>query len=373
MSDPELTSDIHSPETLRRAAELIQAATPSRPIDLIVGNRIAPVKLPTRSEYKNELKLPDDEELLDRRYWNFLEAIRLVTENTLPNINYLCIAKLLRQGIVRNIISTNYDRFLPSMLTRAPGLGAWQLNPCPPAYEGDPLVWGGDGYLTYNVDATKTSLWKIHGDLGFARMDECGHILRLPHFLVSQFERTLDAQRLLTENRIESLHNVLLSDDPVQDASLLFDHPVRRYVHHTDYGLDKRIFDRERAAAFQTLIDVPKTAILVLGLSLAPRHKEDILVPLLQVAKTGSCPIIFFLPTDYPVQEGDSELIDRLAAETSELIVVNEVWRPKPPKVPHLASSLRLLMEDWLGVTDLDQEYDKWKKDQNWWVPPEVA
>jgi hypothetical protein len=328
---------------------------------VIIGDGISSVDLPDYTRYRRrEGFRARDRAGLDA-YWNKLETHRLVTGNVLPHINYLCVNRLLERKMARHLITTNYDCYIQSILRRRWNQSDWSLNPCV-RERGEPATWHGERYYNFRPDRLSISLWKIHGDLEYARMS-CDHVFRLPQFIVSRFDTESRHIRVLTGSGIDSLHNALHPEGlNFADRSLLDDHVVDGYEHHTDYGVARDIlFQRERQAAIRE-IRKTKTAVLVIGLSMRPKNRED-LVDALVEASRRQVPIIFVMPTlNRPLEDGDSALLQRLHADGLDCILINEVSQDG-----ELHESLVMLLER-LGEHDLWGEYKEWVRSHDWWL-----
>lgn len=350
-----MTATILSADTVKEAAKVLKSTT--GPIDVVIGNRIFPVDIPDWEKFvashggKRGLSVR-------KQYWDYLEAVRLYSENGLPHINYLCLDKLIRRGLVKNLVTTNYDRYLVSLLSRQ-NLGPWQLNPIP-RRSIDAAMSDNDGYLNLRPKADAVSLYKIHGDLGFAWM-QCGHICRLPQFMVSPFSPTGQAKAYLKARGVESLHSSLPTGKGVADPSFTSKHSAQSYEHHTDYGKNRDLFRTERRAALSR-IGKNTQGILVVGLSMRPKRREDLVDPIVKRAKAG-VPIIYIVATtNLPLQEGESELVTEVERVGGRIIVINEV---SPDGGLDLA--LVQLLEQ-MGETSLDADYDDWQTNGDWWT-----
>ncbi len=210
-------------DCLDEAARILSSAEPSHPIDIVVGNKIAPVPLEARfTFFERTLPLHNlDTAVVEKLYWNHLEYYRLRTSNGLPNINYLCLAALIRRGVVSSVITTNYDIYLQSVERRDPSF-RFHLNPC---LRPEDTGWDSDGYYSRwpwgwppttirdGDGRLHVPLWKVHGDLGFVRWAHCDHRFGLPDFAVGRPPLTDDERRRFWEGGVHCLHGLALTKD----------------------------------------------------------------------------------------------------------------------------------------------------------------
>lgn len=330
---------------------------------------IPPLSLYRRRQLAKGRRIKPSQADLERDYWDYLETIRLSTGNLLPHINYLCLVRLIQLGLVRNVITTNYDRYLQAVLDREMP-GSWVLNPCP-RRPGEPRLWDGDGYLTSTNARPLVSLWKVHGDLGFAKMDGCGHILKLPRFLIGHYT----GQRNLRKLGIDSLHDALTPEaHEIADPSAWGPCSVEKYDRHLDYGRDRNLFTRERQAAIDTLMRGSKDTLLVVGLNMRPKYPEDLVDAILEVAHSGR-EVIYLLASKKRLTPQDSALLDRMEKAELLLTTINEVAKDAAIEVSFVGlldqmAQLRPGLSQ-LRKAKLYADYDEWKEGGRWWVPDE--
>ena len=348
---------IYDEDSLVEAGDIIQ----KHRLILIIGNQIDPVplndfiSLRDRIYCKTGHRLPPDqvESLLFMEY----EGIRLVTNNVLPHYNYLCLLRLIKRNAVSAIITTNYDNYLNSALFRYGSPFKGIRNPCISVGK-----WCCDGYysqLTYS--ANEMPIWKIHGDLGFVRMVDCGHIFALPQFMIER--------PYVNQNRPDApacCHFIVLHADGNRfsyDPNLSREHPSFRYKHHIDFGSSREnLFPREKDAACAHLLQHCDQggAVFIIGMRFNPDFGEDLTDILLDLpTKT---PIIYLLASKRKViKTGYSELLDGLRDSNRPHIFINEV--NKKGKIDR--ALLDLL--DRIGETEINAEYTSWKKENKWW------
>jgi hypothetical protein len=335
-------------------------------VDILVGNRISPVEILSPSRFRRQYARDKSEQEALRDYWRHLESVRLVTNNVLPHINYLCLLRLIQMRVAKNVITTNYDGFIPSVLNRIEKPPPWAFNPCW-GLDAEPELGDCDGYLTHGSERTATALWTIHGNLEFVRTLRCGHLLRLPRFIVDHVDIETDFIQALRSNGISLVHYALsLPNDGRADGTGSL-HAGLEYAHHIDFGASRAtFFQKERRAAKNSLRSQSTRAVLILGLSMNPRYPEDLEDTLVDVARRG-VPLIYIMPSIAELTEKDSALKFRLDREALPYILINE----NNPEAEIQDSLVRLL--EGLGQTDLYEEYRQWEASGKWWVEDEAV
>jgi hypothetical protein len=92
--------------------------------------------------------------------WRLFEYARYYTANALPTFAHACIFQMIKDGLCRDLITTNYDLFFDAIWEKYPELGVKQNPVC---NQGD-YHW--DGYYSYKKHPRgKPRYWKIHGSL----------------------------------------------------------------------------------------------------------------------------------------------------------------------------------------------------------------
>lgn len=355
------------------AADILAAATQARPIDVVIGDRIARVPLRARSVFASSLKITSQSRI-NARYWDFVEYYRLRTANALPHINYAALAVLLNRGLVSSVTTTNYDQYLQS-ISRRSEVFRFMMNPC--LSPGDES-WDNDGYYgrwpknevppAAFKQASGTwlvPLWKIHGDLGYVRWSPCDHRFRLPDFAVSRPPLT-DAQRKrFNKAGLYCLHTLPLAMDGALyaevDATMRRNHDVLDAWHHTDFDSDRQIFEREGTAAQNALRAGAGTrsAILVIGLATQDANPEEIIPALVEAARQA--PLIYVIPSESPVSPNSNLLLLELSKRGIPHQVINEVSEDG-----NLTLALPKLLTT-IGALDAIAEYKGWLDSRKWW------
>jgi hypothetical protein len=353
---------IYDLNSLNSAAKIISDISPDLGIILILGNQVCPVDIPNlyqfRSKiYKKEGRRVADAEL-EERYFTYLESARLETSCALPNRNILCLMRLVRKGLVKAVITTNYDCYIRSAFLRYGGPYQCILNPCIPSQD-KYTCWDCNGYWSSSRRAKKSiPLWKIHGDLGFVRMTECGHIFALPNFVIRR------AHRLPNGNR-DICHFSVFKEDGSKypDPSLTDEHPTNSYQHHIDYLISRdNHFMKESSAAKQQLLSHARAggAIFIIGLSCSPKFKED-LVPILSRANKVA-PIVYILASEERIESSNNELLFEFERQGRSFELINEVTSDR---TIHDAVEEVLIRA---GEKNIDAEWHTWQNEGKWWT-----
>lgn len=357
-------SKIYHVESVEYAADILRGASADPGVILILGNRVNPIEIPDfisyrskiQSEERKRIRLPEAQ----RRYFAYLEHARLVSSNVIPHYNLICILRLIKRGIVKAIITTNYDNFIPSVLLRYGGVYKSILNPCIVNTQKQSADWNYDGYYSdSNVPTNGIPLWKIHGDLGFVRMDQCDHIFALPKFSIEKISRLESIQPCCC-------HFAVLQEDGNQystDVYLAREHIATEYQHHIDYGLDRRFFHRELGTARDQLIEhcEKEGAVFIIGLSFNPRFREELSSILAKVS--GNAPLIYIMSSRNKLKASDSDLLFELQKAGRNYTLVNEVNRKGS-----LDIALIEILER-IGEKAIFREYKSWENGGKWWIP----
>jgi len=122
-----------------------------------------------------------------RAVWSEYEFSRLYSRNVLPPQSYYFIARLCTDGLVRSILTANYDSFLWSIFTRDHSLPEILINPIllPDSTENP-------GYRSYS-NPDKLAIFSLHGSFEWAQFQECGCLVSLPTWAVgSNLWRVMD-------------------------------------------------------------------------------------------------------------------------------------------------------------------------------------
>lgn len=355
--------EIHDKKTLEAAAATLSNASSEKGVIVILGNQACPVDIPDYDTYRKQIQSNCSQQLdiseVKQRYFAYLELQRLVTHNFIPNnCNLVCLLRLVRREIVKAIITTNYDGYISAAFSRYGQPYKCVMNPCMQQMESEGIDWDHDGYYsTINSPSTEIPLWKIHGDLRFVRMDECGHICSLPSFIINKIAPIQSSQPC-------SCHFAVFKEDGSQywDPSLAREHPATSYQHHIDYGANRLLFQRESRAAKDQLVDHCSNygILLIVGLRFNPRFPED-LTSILAKAP-AEVPLIFVVASKQKIQASNSELLFRLQEINRDFILVNEVNDNQ--EIEHSLKGILMRM----GEVDIDNEYKCWEDEGKWWV-----
>ena len=356
-----MSSKIHSADSMCEAAQVIR----DFPLILIVGNQVHPVPLDDyrslleklRREAGKPLTQDDLEPTLFRQY----ERFRLITSNGLPHYNYVCLLRLITRMQVRAVVTTNFDNYLSAVLSRYGESVKGIMNPCIPKIDGTTREWCCDGYYSpLTSSPSEVPIWKIHGDLGFARMIDCTHVFALPKFTIEP-----PVMRRGEPDCPTCCHFIVLREDGSRfksEAKLSLVHPSYYYKHNIDFWFSDGLFYRERDAAARQLHDHCEGggAVFVVGMKFNPKFGEDLLDILLDLPR--STPIIYLVASKGREITGrDSDLLDGLASSHRAYILINEV---------NDTGAIEDGLVDLLhaaGEEGIDAEYTKWRNDNKWW------
>lgn len=354
---------IFDKESVNDAARILKAASPERGIILVLGNRIDPVDIPDFVGFRNRIQSETtqviDRSQTQRRYFEYTERIRLITNNYLPHRNLVCIMRLVRKGIVKAIITTNYDYKISSTFQRYGQAYQCVRNPCMSKKDIQSCIWDRDGY--YSRDTIRQNcipLWKIHGDIGFVRIDGCNHIFALPKFIIRDAE-------LSSWDQFICCHYAICKHSGTQyrDPSLLTEHIATGYRHHIDYGTDRHLFISESKAAQQALLEHAKQGgdVFVIGLSFQPIFLEELTPTLVEVAMRKR--LVYIMSSKDVLKPSDSDLYYDLQRKSIDFALVNEINSEGA-----LHESLKLILGK-VGERGIDREYESWIKGGKWWLP----
>ena len=356
-----MVSMIYGVDSIQEAAQVIQ----SHRLILIVGDQVGPVPLDDFLSMRKKLcqkagRHVTSEEIdpvLFRQY----EKARLVTSNKLPHYNYACLLQLIKKARVRAVVTTNFDNHLSAVLSRYGKPVKGVMNPCMPGKKGTTREWCCDGYYSPSPSSTgDLPIWKTHGDLGFARMLDCGHVFALPKFMIEPPHMGKGPPNCPT-----CCHFIVLREDASRfkaDPKLSLEHPADHYKHNVDFWFAEEHFSRERNAAARQLYDhcAKGGAVFVVGMKFNPRFGEDLLDILVDLPM--GTPIIYLVASKGRRITGqDSDLLDGLASESRNYILINEVnWTGT------IEDGLVELLNS-AGVTGINAEYNRWRRDSKWW------
>ena len=356
------TYRIDTEASLKEAVDILRAASPDLGIVIVTGNKLCPVDIPDFTSFSSRIQgrehksIPLEER--ERRYFEFLERVRLVTTNYFPaGYGYVCLMRLVHRDIVRAIITTNYDQYLSAVLWRHGRGNMYIHNPCRSKTDRKLGEWDKDGYYSASeLPKNGTPVWTIHGSLAFVRM-HCGHVFALPKFFVQRANLSKDTQLI-------SCHSAVLKKKGwYRDPTLAREHPSSAYQHHIDYGTDRGLFETESGVAKQLLLSHSERggAVFVVGLSFSPRFKEDLTPTLLETAKKS--PLVYIISSKKePLTPNDSELYYELERQKTSFTLVNEISDDGALHEALVQITTRA------GETGIEKEYENWKNSGRWWI-----
>lgn len=113
-----------------------------------------------------------------RSAWSEFEYCRMYSRNVLPEFAYYVIAKFCSWGLVRSILTTNYDSFLLSSFSKDSRFPKPLFNPVLNRNMNDPF-----GYLAHK-DYKRLRIFYLHGTFDWAKFKDCGCLVKLPPWAV---------------------------------------------------------------------------------------------------------------------------------------------------------------------------------------------
>jgi len=171
-----------------------------------------------------------------RATWSEFEYHRMFSRNVLPEFAYYFIAKFCSLGLVRSILTTNYDSFLWSIFSKDSKFPKPLFNPVLNRNENDPF-----GYLTHK-DSKKVGIFYLHGTFDWGQFKNCGCLVNLPPWAVGTNLWSVQ----------EDWGGVFLHDFQLGHNS----NPTGPVRHYTDWKIDRvdrSSFSREITAAKREL------------------------------------------------------------------------------------------------------------------------
>lgn len=248
---------------------------------------------------RSRLRLPAGRDLTKkqeaRARWCQYEFARFFTTNVIPPLGYFGLYHLSRIGLVRSIITTNYDLYFNAIAERTDA--PWSLNPI---LSRGQYSW--DNYYGRRSSASsRVPVLKIHGSLSHATFTccsstECAHIFRLPGFPIYNDVAPINARFGVRQNH-DHLGHVGYSDRPRSLAGR------ERCLasHYLDWAFDNKrdAFAKEIDAARREL-SYSSGPVVLLGFtgffdrtSANPWNEE--LVPLIEELHRKGRPIFYFI------------------------------------------------------------------------------
>ncbi|MBF0555716.1 MAG: SIR2 family protein [Nitrospirae bacterium] len=284
------------------ATHLVDVKRGARPakVKLIVGDGIAPIsgiysreKILTDRNLIGTLGVADQREQ-DRACWIQYERYRYTTDNEVPAGPYYALWRMLEEGLVNAIITTNYDQHFNSMLSRDPVGVGYVLNPVNGSTDYDHEGFYSDKTATSN----KLRLWKIHGSLSHAAFFEDPlnelHIFRLPRFVVGFPE-----EDPCNSYGITSYHDHMGPEYTKYRLRVPQSRDNCKYMRHfiDINGFQRSHFQNLIDGAIADLTDPDTAIILVLGFvgsyntsNISDPYNEELVPPILDMAKTKNIP-----------------------------------------------------------------------------------
>jgi len=129
---------------------------------------------------KECLKCPHSDKAYERQraVWSAFEYNRLYSRNVLPPQSYYFMARLCGSGLVRSILTTNYDSFLWSIFTKDQNLPEIIINPVLPRAATEIASYRN------HYEPDKLGIYFIHGSFEWAQFKECRCLVPLPPWAV---------------------------------------------------------------------------------------------------------------------------------------------------------------------------------------------
>jgi hypothetical protein len=166
--------------------ELLKTAqSDNKRLDVIIGDGIDPMKEIHDAckasyadvDHRNRNRIYE----LDSESWKKYEHVRHYTTNVRPSPSYDFVLHLARKGILRSIITTNYDTTLDSMFNIFKTDMPLPVNLNPILIHNE---WSHFGYCSEIVSSTAIDFWKIHGSLSHVFCRGCSTLLKCPDFVI---------------------------------------------------------------------------------------------------------------------------------------------------------------------------------------------
>lgn len=113
-----------------------------------------------------------------RAVWSAFEYNRIYSRNVLPPQSYYFVARLCATGLVRSILTTNYDSFLWSIFTKDHSLPEVIFNPVLPRPATEIPSYRN------HFEPDKLKIFFLHGSFEWAQFKNCGCMVPLPPWAV---------------------------------------------------------------------------------------------------------------------------------------------------------------------------------------------
>ena len=160
---------------------------PSKKVIFIIGDKIQVVEniLNDKEADKKAKKLgykKGSREYKEFR-WRLLEAARFCTSNYLPSYSHCCIARLIKDTICSDLITTNYDQYFDEIWRRE----QVKISRNPVLSRGE---YDQEGFYSSRRKKRCARYWKIHGTLSHVHFpislhSEQAHLAKLPNLVMS--------------------------------------------------------------------------------------------------------------------------------------------------------------------------------------------
>lgn len=297
-----------------------------------------------------------------RAVWSENEYLRLYSRNVLPPLAYYSVASLCAAGLVRSILTTNYDSFLFSIFNKDRSLGLPKLNLNPAIL---PISTKTKKYRN-RYDPNKIGVYFIHGILEWAQFQGCGCLVQLPAYAVgTNLWRVDDSWGGVFFHDYDERHNTL---------------PTGEARHLIDWNLENRDFFNPEIAAAKLEIEWAvrnEGGLLLLGFMgthcphISDRH-EELSEPIAAAAQ--KVPTFMVITAE---QNRKSWRNTTNAPTSSERRWLIRQIRQSPLGRRYVTNIISEWFGDHLKGTKLDPEdikqdyYEKWQM-QHLFLPPEA-
>lgn len=295
-------------EELGNIIKNVRTSKTKNKLFLIIGNGIDPIheiNIPqkiVRQEQRKEnrkakkegrkpKKIGESAEEIHRICWKNFEYVRLFTSNALPIFAYFLIWYLGEEGIVDNILTTNYDQFFDSIYQKILSKRNLAINPILGKEEYD---WQGY-YSARQISNKAIKLYQVHGSLSHVIFLDCvknlhPHIFRLPTFLMG-----FNTTDIRLKYPVKLLHFSLNYLNRIYKGlpSIMCSGDTGYYVHFVDtWFKDKKFFQREIDEALKSLIN-PKHIEAILSVGFTGSPKEELIEPIKRIVKDKKVPFFY--------------------------------------------------------------------------------
>jgi len=246
--------------------------------------------------------------------WRLFEYARYYTAYSLPTLGHAVIHRLVKDGICRDVITTNYDLCFDAIWSKYPNLGV-HTNP---VLAPDEYNW--DGYYSpANIPALAPRYWKIHGSLDYVVFRERIRGPRLQIHRLPRFPISSNQPDLAKAFKLNGLAPFLGYESSCHPATAIGapSHLEPTFVPFIDWTFDniRDLFDREISAVKAIIQNTNEVAaVLLVGFrgyynnldSSDPWNEE--LVPVLDdLQSKGNIPLLMAVHNNQYSQRSDPE------------------------------------------------------------------